>query len=281
MSPKIKLGIRTCPILFLTYHYPPEVGGIQTTISKYVSTLTRFRYPTTVVYILPSKRINSPIPSFGSDLILLRGGLVRHGINTFILLRQLLKRKGGVVHIFSGVSTLLSLTTLLLARLLSKRTAVSFYGSEDFAFTGIINRAIHLLSIQLSDRILVNSKATSTHLPKKYLSKCTVLYGGANSRPLPIHNDRYNVIKRILFVGRLVKRKGIDDLIQAFIQVSTKMNNVELVIVGDGPERKNLEDILSSNSLISRVKFTGKVTDEELNQQYSKADVIVLPSKRV
>src|SRR5262245_9010929 len=80
----------------------------------------------------------------------------------------------------------------------------------------------------------------------------------------------------ILFVGRLVERKGVSYLIDALGRL--KERDAQLVIVGDGPERSRLEALSRQNGLVNRVAFRGKVSDDELQQAYQRANVFVLPS---
>lgn len=72
----------------------------------------------------------------------------------------------------------------------------------------------------------------------------------------------------LLYIGRLIKRKNIDKIINAFEQIYD--NNIKLVIVGDGPDRKRLESI--SNNVL----FTGTVNDPE--KYYKQADIFISPS---
>lgn len=83
--------------------------------------------------------------------------------------------------------------------------------------------------------------------------------------------------KVILFVGRLVKLKGIELLLKALSQVNTN-KNFKVFIVGDGPERKNLLDMSNTLNLKDKVVFTGELREDELFNMYSLSDLFVLPS---
>jgi glycosyltransferase involved in cell wall biosynthesis len=83
--------------------------------------------------------------------------------------------------------------------------------------------------------------------------------------------------KEIIFVGRLVQRKGVIYLIEAFSQVVKSIPH-RLIIVGDGPERRQLEETAVRLKIKDRVRFTGTVTDEELKQHYQSCSFLVLPA---
>jgi phosphatidylinositol alpha-mannosyltransferase len=82
---------------------------------------------------------------------------------------------------------------------------------------------------------------------------------------------------RILFVGALVPRKGLPHLLKAFTALCRQRRDVELVVVGDGPERRRLERSLPE-SVRSAVRFTGFVSRRSLAKQYAEADVFCAPS---
>lgn len=83
--------------------------------------------------------------------------------------------------------------------------------------------------------------------------------------------------KKILYVGRLMEEKGLDVLLNAYGIVNAKIPNTNLIIVGKGHLRGNLEDLANKLSL-KNVVFTGFVSDSLLKQAYSSSDLFVLPS---
>ncbi len=80
----------------------------------------------------------------------------------------------------------------------------------------------------------------------------------------------------VLFVGRLVERKGVTYLIKAIEQM--KDEKIRLTVVGDGPEYKSLKNYVREKKLEDRVIFTGRVSDDELKKYYRNADLFVLPA---
>lgn len=83
-----------------------------------------------------------------------------------------------------------------------------------------------------------------------------------------------------LFVGRLVREKGVDYLLRAFENVHEAWSGTEqphLLIVGEGDQRETLEASVESNPAVT---FAGYVDNERLPAHYGAADVFVLPSVR-
>ncbi|MFQ5838818.1 MAG: glycosyltransferase family 4 protein [Thermoplasmata archaeon] len=77
----------------------------------------------------------------------------------------------------------------------------------------------------------------------------------------------------VLFVGRLVRHKGIEYLLQALRQVEAR-----LLIVGSGDYVPELERLVSYLGLEGRVVFAGRISSEELPAYYAACDLFVLPS---
>ena len=79
---------------------------------------------------------------------------------------------------------------------------------------------------------------------------------------------------KLLYVGRLSREKNLETLIHSFRFAQSSTPNMDLVIVGDGPDRKALETLAAG----SRVTFTGFLYGEELARAYASADIFVFPS---
>ncbi|KQB55306.1 glycosyl transferase family 1 [Pseudomonas endophytica] len=80
----------------------------------------------------------------------------------------------------------------------------------------------------------------------------------------------------IVAVGRLVDAKDYRNLLNAFNNLSKKRPNIKLWIVGDGPERKQLDDLVSHLGIDHLVKFLGVRSD--VSRVYNAADLYVLSS---
>src|SRR5438093_260284 len=79
------------------------------------------------------------------------------------------------------------------------------------------------------------------------------------------------------FIGRLVRNKGIDNLLEALaLQRGAKWR---LTIVGDGPERERLEHLASELRLAARVRWTGGLPGEQVASLWPDLDVLVQPSR--
>jgi glycosyltransferase involved in cell wall biosynthesis len=90
-----------------------------------------------------------------------------------------------------------------------------------------------------------------------------------NEEPLlPPNNNR------LIHVGRLVKWKRVDMLIDSVSKIASKFEKVELIIVGDGPELNNLKRQVKELNLEKNVIFTGAIYDTKLLGKYLNESAI-------
>ncbi len=91
-------------------------------------------------------------------------------------------------------------------------------------------------------------------------------------------NSKPHPVPPLLSVGRLIKRKGLEYLIEAVEILIKKNRRLILTIVGDGDQREHLHRLVVSKKLEGVVKMTGKVSHEELQKYYEDCDLFLFPS---
>jgi glycosyltransferase involved in cell wall biosynthesis len=135
------------------------------------------------------------------------------------------------------------------------------------------------------DRVYVPSKATGDELISRGIHAAKI-----QQYPRGVDIQRFHPAKRngfwhskfklmqddmkLLYVGRISKEKNLDVLARAFRQIEILSKNIQLIIVGDGPYREELQKSLPSH----RVWFTGYLQGDDLAQAYASSDVLVFPS---
>ena len=95
---------------------------------------------------------------------------------------------------------------------------------------------------------------------------------------LPIRKENNDILK-IVFVGRLIGKKGIAFLVDALSLMPTDMN-WELLIFGDGDDRALIEKQIADSGIGKNVKLMGNRPLNQIAEAYQQADVFVLPSLR-
>lgn len=274
-------------ILFVTFHFPPEVGGIQTRITNYLAELSRRGIMSTVIIVeSPIRGAKGPVselPPFISPnkvkLVRCEGGTRGLFLTAAKVLNLIGSGKSDVIHVFTGSTTVIGVFTLLTGRLLGHPTSMSIFGKEDLSQTTRLGGILLVLAGTFATTISTNSVSTGTLLPSNFRRKSRVLLGGYS--PLETKGDIASERKSVLFVGRLVKRKGVDDLLKAFKVVKAMVPETTLTIVGDGPERRSLSELASTLGLAGSVEFKGTLVGSPLAREYQRCSLCVLPSKLV
>jgi phosphatidyl-myo-inositol dimannoside synthase len=92
---------------------------------------------------------------------------------------------------------------------------------------------------------------------------------------------RWGVVgKRLVVgVGRLVPRKGFDQTIRGWQDVVAQHPTAHLMIIGDGPQRAELQQLVESAGLQNHVKLTGPLSDADLLAAYHSADLFIMPNR--
>jgi 1,2-diacylglycerol 3-alpha-glucosyltransferase len=94
--------------------------------------------------------------------------------------------------------------------------------------------------------------------------------------------ERFNIpsnAKVLIFVGRLGKEKSVDAIVENFSRIVKKYPDTFLLIVGDGPEKKNLKTQVKELGLKNRVIFTGYLKwPDEVVLAYNSSDIFVIAS---
>jgi glycosyltransferase involved in cell wall biosynthesis len=83
---------------------------------------------------------------------------------------------------------------------------------------------------------------------------------------------------RLLFIGRMVEGKGLEDVIQAVHGLRCEGRNVSVVCVGDGPARLAAEEQSRRLGLEAAVRFTGSLPEAETTRFYLESTLLAFPS---
>ena len=134
--------------------------------------------------------------------------------------------------------------------------------------------------LNYSDLVVAISSHTRSEIERIAPVKVEVVpYGSAVPAVKPAEAGQPDPgrTRRILFVGRLVERKGVEYLIRAVPELELPFP-VELDIVGGGPEEESLRELVRLLGLAGRVNLAGRVSNERLKEFYAGCDCFVLPA---
>ena len=142
----------------------------------------------------------------------------------------------------------------------------------------------HTIGALIVKRAKVNvgvSKSACKFVEHLGSNKTQVIYNGIASDKYPIDGLSRLMkdnVRIIIFVGRLIYAKGVQDLIEAFCIVKEKHLDLQLIIVGDGNYRSELEKLASEQKYDRDIKFLGQKNSNEISQLLSISTIFVNPS---
>lgn len=232
------------------------------------------RLPSTKVYKNPEFRLFVPLPEKGFRRLTTLPADVFHGHagGTLTILGWELSRLKNTPYVFTYHTLLNRYTHYIPGNLLSPKVA----------------EVATKVYCNLTDYIIAPTTRVKKELLKYGVRKpISVIAGGVDLARFNGKNKDYlrdklglpKAAKILLYVGRLGKEKSVDFLLQTFQLTKQKRKDTWLVLVGDGPERKNLEQLAGRLKISDQVIFTGVISRDEIPLIYSGADLFVFASQ--
>jgi glycosyltransferase involved in cell wall biosynthesis len=161
---------------------------------------------------------------------------------------------------------------------------ISVHGADIYGFRGRPLSAIKRWALHRCDHVITNSTSTKAEVEALCQPRAlSVIPTGTTPYARNIENPRQGAAladpdtKTVLFVGRLIEAKGVRYLIEALPSILAR-RPVKLLIVGDGPERAELEKHARSLNVQDDAEFVGSVPHSDIYDYFSRADVFVGPS---
>lgn len=150
-------------------------------------------------------------------------------------------------------------------------------GARHFEIKGFLlwhQECIFKKALSYLDKYVVLTKDDAKYIKDKFGESVDTIYN-----PTSFETDikKYDETKTILTVGRYHKVKGFDLLIEAFKIFNEKNKGWKLKIVGDGEERKSLQELINKYGLQESVILTGRTND--VIKEYKNSDFFVLTSR--
>lgn len=283
-------------LLITTPIFPPEIGGPAT----YIYELCRRWSEKHEISVITFGENPKPIAGIKVTPVRLKyrlfGSLQRQSRLLYAILKQLPKAD----VLYAQGPFVVGLMSALAAWMMRKRLVIKFVGDltwENAFGSGKTTQFLDeflahpdsggwtRLKIKIqkavfhsADQVVVPSRylkkvlMTHYHLPE---NKITVIY---NAIEVPIGNEKSKSssgVKKLLTIGRLVKWKHVDQIIEAVHRLPFSFR---LDIVGEGPEKKHLEKKVKALHLEQQIIFHGSLAHEKTLKMLLAADVFILNS---
>ncbi len=265
----------------MTFDPPQNVGGVEGRGNNYTKHLISSGHFVEVISFFP-RYDYSKEELHGATLLKFPSSSTQALKALRLTAKEISKNSIEAIFFLSGAITMYGVLLMLYARYKGIRTLAFYYGKDILsAKESLSSRFFLWISPKLAKKIAVNSRYTQRLLPKKYEKKIGMLYPAVDPGIVQElgHFQPTDDSQRILFVGRLVKRKGADDLLRSFKEIASKFPSSTLEIVGDGPELESLQQLAKELEISDRARFFGRLSGVPLYERYSSCYVFVMPSR--
>ncbi len=267
--------------LLITLEYFPFKGGI----SNYYTNLTYYWPKSSQLFILNNNNNN----------LLRRHGPFKWSRAIFKLYRSIKKDK--INHVIVGHVLPLGIVTLIISRLLSFKYSVVLHGMDfSCATKSFRKRFITRLILKKAEKIIIANSYTAVLCSNFLKSGQKIMVVNPGAKDFSDFNEERNKEIRkknnlnghkILFsLGRLVRRKGFDNVILAIKKILQDQPDYDLIylIAGKGPDEDFLK-ILAEKELgvnwNKYIKFIGEISEGEKWSLFSLCDVFIMISRNI
>jgi len=290
-------------LLIYSHFFAPSVGGVETIVLSLVRGLAELRdsrgapqFETTLVTQTPSANYDDRAnafrtvrtPSFVQLWRLVRSSDVVHVAGPALapLFLGLLERKPVVVE-HHGFQTICPNGQLLIepagapcpGHFMAGRHVECLRCNSELGW--LASGKLWLLTFVrrfLCAHVAANITPTEWLGGELHLPQSTAIPHGLEATDVAPRAEPRSVPPIIAFQGRLVTTKGVRLLLEAARILREQGQPFELLIIGDGPERAALEQIVREAQLDAQVRFAGRLDGAQLHAALAESSVIVVPS---
>lgn len=198
-------------------------------------------------------------------------------IKTWWLIRQL---RPACIHAHWIIPQGLALTTALAFMRSPPPFMLTSHGGDLYGLRGRVFRALKSAVARRADLVTVVSSPMAEEVRRLGVrpERVHVISMGADfgGSAVPIA-EASRQTGEMLFVGRLVEKKGLRFLIEALPAIVARMPEAHLYIAGFGPEESSLRGQVDQLALQEHVTFLGGVAHAELPALYRRASICIAP----
>lgn len=287
-------------ILFFNYEYPPLGGGAATASSNILREFSKIS-SLDVDFVTSSHDENFHLEKIGNNIKIYKLPIGKNKKNlhfqskkdlliytwkAYWYSKKLLKKnKYDLTHSFfsvpCGFLSLILKQTNKLPYVISLRGADVPGYSERFSKLYNILKPIIKFIWKKADAVVSNSKGLKDlALKSKPSQKIIIIYNGTDIENFKPDEKVKNKEKLIITLGgtRVTRRKGINYLIEAIYKLSKIYSNIFVTIIGEGSEKKILENLAKKLKIEDRISFLGRIDYGKIPRYYQEASIFILPS---
>ena len=278
------------PVLFVTNDFGPRAGGIETFI---IGLIERRPFGQTVVYT--SSQPNSEqydadwLSNYGVRVIRDRSKILLPTPRVLFHLKKIIRNEG-IATVAFGAAAPLGLLSSGMKRAGVKRTVALTHGHEVwwaklFPFNLLLRRIGSTVDVLTYLGEFTRNAVSKGLTTKAQRAMVKIAPGIDINHFIPtdasVLRESLGIAdkKVIVSVGRLVHRKGQDHLIQAMPEILKSVPSAHLLLVGEGPYREHLQNLVKQHRLEASVTFIGRIQYNDLPMYICAGDIFAMPCR--
>ena len=273
-------------IAIFSAYIPPHLGGIERYVDNLVREFNKLGYK--IIMVTSNYDNNNDIEINNENLIIRlpvynlfknRYPIIKHNKK----MKYLMDKLNNYSISFIIVNTRFHLTSHVGVKYGNKHSIPVYLIEHGSNYVTLDNKFIDFFANRYEDFLTWKikkkvsgfygvSNACGKWLRKININMDGVWYNSIDTNQKLPKKEKHNTIN-FLYAGRLIKQKGVDNILIAFSKLSIDYKNIKLYIAGDGPELNNYKVKYKDANII----FLGKLDYKNLLKYYAKTDVFLYP----
>lgn len=270
-------------IAILVKVFPPMLGGTEIATLNIARNLGKKHD----VFVITIKRKNFAKEEVINNFRVIRLSILNIPIiSNFIyflkILKILKKINPDIIHVQMLYSEALFCT--FFKKFLNLPLVVSPRGTDIYISSNLYKKIVIKFILKNSDCILAQTKNQKVEIASYGIKNIVIVPNGVDLDKFKLEKSEmrrelgFKNEFLIIFVGRLHKVKGVDYLIKAMKYLVKKSENIKLLIIGDGKEKRKLKELVRDENLEENVIFKGMIENKLIPKYLTASDIFALPS---
>lgn len=277
-------------IIVFSSFYKPHIGGVE----KYVENIYKRLNNKKILIVTSKYEKKLAQEDFDENIEIIRINSIeiikgKYYIPTFREFLNISKLFRKHKHVQIHTHTRFYFTNFLVSLLVRKNKHILYHFEHGSSFVKDDSYIVKFFSyvfdltfgkylLKKANMIFPVSDAVRTFLNKNYgdLNIGPTIYNSFNFENKIFKEIKKPNVLKLLFVGRLVKSKGIFELLEALNSLNEI--NWKLTLIGDGSERESIEKYIIQNEMVNMVSLRGPLTYEQTQEEYPLHHILINPS---
>jgi phosphatidylinositol alpha-1,6-mannosyltransferase len=276
--------------LLATLDFPPQKGGVATLYKSYYD-----YWPNGELFVLANNSLSSQDSNKVKFRNLISNKIRPRWLPAFWHLWREVKEANGSINIIVGQILPLGIVTYYLSKFLKFKYTVLLHGM-DFSLATVNNRKKKITKkiLQRADKIICSNSYTANSV-KVFNDGLAVKLGMVNPgiessfvrNPQRVEELRakHGLQNKLVLLGlgRLTRRKGVDNVIKAMDDISKSAADLVYVVAGAGQEAEALKNIVAAmpEEVKNKIIFLGQISDEDRWAWLELCDIFIMPSRNI